>query len=179
MNDGALSGRERAVRVLLWVLAFLVPALAVGRPLPHGPYGLVPALAVTDGVRIRRVLIWTLLVLAYEYWYGLRPGTLALSVPVLSAVHAVVARFIRVGTGSRASSGSVPVRLLLAALWASGMVGFSVLWLGLPGMPAPAAPWWALWRVNGVIVLAMCAASVIMLQASRAGRARRERGGLL
>ena len=98
------------IRVMLWAIAFLLPSLSFGLVLPHSVYILIPALAAVDGLSgngsLRRFLVWVGLVLLYEMVYQLPLGIFVVPVVMVSIIHVVSARLVRID-GRRVSDRSV------------------------------------------------------------------------
>jgi len=157
--------------VLLWVLAFIVPAFTFGFPVPHAPYVLVPALAVSIGLSdphaLRRVLLWIGLVLLYELVYHVPVGMLAGPVAIMSVAHVVSSRVIRMESASRTrTSFSALLRAVTGAtIWVVGLIGLSTAW-GALLYDMGGLSWtslYAVWGYHGVSISVGVGVLVVVL----------------
>jgi hypothetical protein len=158
--------------VLLWTLAFIIPAFSFGVPIPHAPYVLIPALAVSAGLTdrhaLRRVLIWLGLVLLYELIYQVPPGTLAAPVAVMSVLHVGSSYVIRMESSKAAmrnSSSSALVMVTVAFIWLVGLIVLTALWgsvfadTGSFSVSALYTVWWS----HNALVSAMTLTAIVQL----------------
>ena len=140
------------VRFILWGVAFIVPAISLGVPLPHTLYLLVPVLVAVDGLHsggARRIVIWISLSLLYEMTYQMPLGVFALSIGAVGAIHVGLAQLFRIDT--RVKEGSWrPIHLarsmVVASLWMTGLIIGSA-WLAVLIGPAAVFTWHSLWGV--------------------------------
>lgn len=168
---------------LLWTLAFIVPAFAVGIPIPHAPYVLIPVLAMSAGLSdrhaFRRVIVWAGLVALYELIYHVPAGMLVGPVLFMTLMHVIVARVIRVESGSERQqlSMSTIIRSVIGLLaWTGGLVMCSVLWgavfHGTGNISSDAL--YTVWWHNGAAVITLFGLTVtsLFLRAERMRRVR-------
>jgi hypothetical protein len=126
--------RNHIVRILLWLVVFVLPAVSAGFALPYGPYVLVPALVATDGVSARKMSFWLVLTFLYELLYRVPIGVLVVPILCLALIHAAIVSLIQFGSTRNVDyigSGFVVRTIGVALLWAVGMVMLSAVWSAL------------------------------------------------
>jgi hypothetical protein len=164
----------RIIRVCLWLVVFLAPAVAAGYPLPYGVFALVPALAAVDGTSFRRVVLWAGLALCYAFIYRVPVGTLSLAILATSLVDVAVERGVRVDADATRLS-RMGRRILRGLAWMVGMVVASALLDGLLyGAPFGLGDVASLWyraHTGGIVVFAALVAALLLARtASRVSR---------
>ena len=158
------------LRVVLWAVAFVVPAIAFGVPIPHMPYLLIPALVSVDGFSdggARRFIIWIGLTLLYEMVYQMPLGIFALTIIIVGVVHVGLAQLfkaeVRVESG-RWRPSHLFRSLVVAFLWMAGMILISITispWLS----SAPGLSWqaiWIVWFARGAVLGAVGIMAMIL-----------------
>ena len=154
----------RVVRILAWMVVFIVPLLSMGHPLPYGVFVLVPLLAAIDGVTFRRALIWVILTLLFVFVYRVPIGTLSAPLVLVMLVHVAAQRGVQLGgSASRLSQGAR--QGIQAVLWSVGFVLFSALAsLLFYGVPLSGTQVFSLWYqlgTGGILVISGVLAFVL------------------
>jgi len=171
------------LRITLWVIAFLLPAVSFGIVLPHSLYVLIPVLAAVDGLTgrgsFRRFVVWLGLIFLYEMVYQLPLGVLVIPVMLMGVVHVPLSRLVRLETrmsSEHTGAAFVVQALTVASLWVVGMVITSTF-VGSLYDASHVFSWDALvvvWWHGRVALYAfgMVSVTVLLLSGARFGRRR-------
>lgn len=177
-----------SIRMMLWVFAFLLPALSFGTALPHSIYILIPALVAVDGLSgngsLRRFLVWVGLVLLYEMVYQLPLGMFVVPVVIVSMIHVASARLVSID-GRRLSERSGAMflvrALVVAVAWTGGLVVLSSAMAEILGSGSPefwqsiVLVWW--YQRVAVAGGVLTGLAILLLSGERVNMTNRERFG--